>query len=111
MERSHDPHTRRDAEKLRFHRAIAERLRKDPEAALAIARRNLARWQATMGPMPYYKEWEEILETRSVSDLIDMITGDDEQGQRLRQSTPFVGVVTAEERDDLPGFGEGRRTR
>jgi hypothetical protein len=56
--------------------------------------------------MPYYEEWEEILDTRSVPELIATITSDDEEGQRLRQSASFVGILTGEERDQFRGSRE-----
>lgn len=105
MQRHDDPHSRRDAEKLAFHRRIAERLQEEPERVLRIARENVARWQASGGPQPYYEEWDELLRTKSVSELIALVTAENEEGQRLRQATPFTGVLSTEERDAIFGAG------
>jgi hypothetical protein len=93
-------HGLRDLEKLLFHHLIADRLAQDPQRVLGIARANLDRWTSNEpDTKPYYGEWRDLLASRSVTELIALITADDEEGRRLRQSTPFVGVVTPEERE------------
>jgi hypothetical protein len=86
-------HERRDLEKLRLHRVIAEYLRDDPEGVLSVARENLRRWQELAGPTPYYEEWERLLSNLGTEELVDLITSESEEATRLRQSTPFAGVV------------------
>jgi hypothetical protein len=85
---------------LDYHRMVAKRLRTDPETVLRDARENLQRW------MPIHKgtgselallEWQELLDTKTVPELIAIITEDSEEGQRLRSSTPFAGYLTDEE--------------
>lgn len=96
-----DAHARRDDEKLRLHHAVARLLLRDPERVLAIARDNLRRWRLDDADAPYYEEWDEILRTRGVHELAEFIVADSEDARRLRQSTPFVGVVPREERDAI----------
>lgn len=103
-----DAHARRDDEKLRLHRAVARRLLLDPERVLAIARDNLRRWRLDHAAAPYYEEWDEILRTRSVHELAEILVADSEDARRLRQNTPFVGVIPREERDAIFGGGEGQ---
>lgn len=93
-------HVRRDREKLHLHRAVVEHLRADPERVLRIARANLERWIARNGPQPYYVEWQEILESHSVEEIIRMLLADGERGQHLRQTAPFAGILTDAERDN-----------
>lgn len=93
-------HRRRDAEKLDLHRIIAKHLRGDPARVLAIARENLRRWQKA-GAQPYYEEWEQVLATCDVDEIIGLILADNETGRRLRQSTPFTGVVSETERGSV----------
>jgi hypothetical protein len=102
-ERPDGAHARRDEEKMRLHRAVAQQLLRDPEGVLAIARTNLRRWLEQDENTPYYEEWDDLLRTLSVQELADLIVADSEEARRLRQSTPFVGVISREERDKILG--------
>jgi hypothetical protein len=89
---------------LAYHREIARRLLAEPEAVLAKARGNLKRWMpvhAGTGTAQALEEWQRLLDTRSVSQLIAIITEDSDEGQRLRSSTPFVGILSDQERREL----------
>lgn len=94
-----------DSFALACHRAVAERLRVAPEPILKHARNNLARWSAQYESLPVamlsLEEWKKILEELSVESLVTLITEDSDEGQRRRQSTPFAGVLTPEERKEL----------
>jgi hypothetical protein len=87
---------------LACHRAVAERLRREPETIIKIARENLARWKASgvfdKGEVLSLSEWEKILNESNVEELIAIITEDSDEGQRLRQSTPFAGVLSEDGR-------------
>jgi hypothetical protein len=99
-----DSHQFIDLVNLHYHREIAERLRDAPDETLGIARNNLRRWlkvHAGTGTANALVDWQTIIETRTVQELISIITEDSDEGQRLRQSTPFVGVLTKQERQDL----------
>lgn len=92
-------HRLRDEEKLVLHEAIATRLAADPDRVLAIARANIARWlEHDANHKPYFQEWSAILDSRIVAEIIELITADTEEGRRLRQTAPFVGVVSQAER-------------
>jgi len=90
---------------LTYHRAVAARLRVAPEPVIEHARNNLARWGARYGSLSgatlTFREWEKLLEESTVEKLIALITEDSDEGQRRRQSTPFAGVLTPEERREL----------
>lgn len=95
-------HARRDAEKLRYHRVVAERMGMDPEGVIRLAEDNLRRWLRADGDAkPYYQEWQRLLQELSPRELIELITADTAEGRRLRQSSPFVGVLSRAERDAL----------
>lgn len=96
-----DAHARRDDEKLRLHHAVAQQLLRDPGRVLAIAKANLRRWCTSDADTPYYEEWGQILGTLGVRELADLIVSDSEDARRLRQSTPFVGVVPRGKRDAI----------
>lgn len=91
---------------LLYHRAVAERLREQPDKVVDHARQNLQRWMAEDGrggggERPTLEEWQDILDSSPVARLIKIITGESDEGQRLRSSSPFVGVLTPEERLEI----------
>ena len=87
-----------EARSLAMHCVIAQRIAADP-ALLDVARRNLAAWRSRYGNSPprALEEWREILE-RPWPDIAALITDPGESATRLRQSSPFAGVLTAAER-------------
>lgn len=101
---------------LAYHRAVAVRLRRDPGAALGVARRNLTRWLSDgafygTGIAPL-REWESLLDGSNVERLIEVITAETEEGQRLRSSSPFAGAIPEEKRLEIIAacVGPGGRT-
>lgn len=99
---------------LAYHRAVAERLRAEPEAVLERARRNLHRWAEgdAFGPgeLASLEEWRLILGEADVDRLIEIITDTSDEGQRLRSSSPFVGALSPEERLEILAACEQRAT-
>ena len=90
-----------DARSLAMHCRIAQKISRDPEL-LDKARGNLERWVAnTKGPKPrYLREWEKILQ-RPWPAIAELITSMSEEATRLRSSSPFAGVLTKAERDQV----------
>ena len=78
---------------------VAERLRQQP-AVLAFARDNLARWSRQNAGAPSllrcYAEWQEIL-SRPVEEICQLLCSESEDAQRLRQNSPFAGVLSPAE--------------
>jgi hypothetical protein len=99
---------------LAYHRAVAERLRAEPEAVLERARRNLNRWTEgdAFGPgeRTSLEEWRGILGEADVGRLIEIMTDTSDEGQRLRSSSPFVGTLSPEERLEILAACEQRAT-
>jgi len=81
-----------------MHTVIAQKIERDPKL-LRIPRRNLRRWGARSGdPAPaWIKEWREIL-SKPWPTVAALITELSEEATRLRQSSPFAGVLTSFER-------------
>lgn len=89
---------------LAYHRVIAARLVASPEEVIGLARENLNRWiQVHEGTGTVYalKEWQALLNTKTIPELVAIITQDSDEGQRLRQSTPFAGVLSDQERKEI----------
>ena len=87
-----------DERSLAFDRLIASKLRKEP-ALVEKARGNIARWLETCaaGAKSDLLEWQRIL-TGSLDDLLSLLVATDERAMRLRQSSPFCGILTEDER-------------
>jgi len=80
-------------------RLIAARLRRD-RRALRIARQNLRRWMARDGRKvrPVFHEWHGILVRLNAREIAAFLESDTPMARRLRQSSPFAGVLTEAER-------------
>jgi hypothetical protein len=99
-----DSHQFLDRLALAYHRVIAERLLASPEAVLSVARDNLRRWikrHAGTGTVQALEEWQRLIETRPARELAAILTEDSDEGQRLRQSSPFAGVLSEHERKEV----------
>jgi len=87
-----------DERSVAFDRLIAAKVRADP-ALLAKARANLSRWRQTCDDRsaPDFLEWQRLLDG-SPSELLATLESTDEDATRLRQSSPFCGILTPAER-------------
>ena len=85
---------------LALDRAVVERLRANP-ALLEQARGNLRRWLARNGAAPglrrCYEEWLEILDRQPFEKILELLHAEDEEARRLRQNSPFVGILSPAE--------------
>ena len=86
---------------LLYHRAIVERIRRQP-SLLHIAQDNLRRWMAAepeAAPSQARREWQLILDSNNLPEIIRLMIDPSEEGHRRRQSTPFAGYLSQEERN------------
>ncbi|MGI8547281.1 MAG: gamma-glutamylcyclotransferase family protein [Gemmatimonadaceae bacterium] len=88
-----------DERSIALHAVIAEHLRRDP-SLLQRAFATLDRWgQApSKGMMRVYGEWRHLLTTLPFEDLLAFLVSPDQEPTRLRQSSPFAGILTDGER-------------
>ena len=89
-----------DACDLAMGQRIAQKIREKP-GLMEIARGNLKRWKKLKVNRPWpraLKEWEQILAKDSPDRILDILTQDNDEEQRLRQSDPFIGILTERER-------------
>jgi len=87
-----------DARSLAMHALIAQKIERD-RSLLSIPRNNLARWKkrwADEAPS-WLDEWLRILR-QPWPVVASLITELSENATRLRQSSPFAGVLTTSER-------------
>jgi hypothetical protein len=92
-------HELTDEISLAMARRVAERLSRQPEL-LQVARENLDRWAKRNADAPgllrCYAEWRGILE-RPLEEICRVLNSDTEEARRLRQNSPFAGVLSPRE--------------
>jgi hypothetical protein len=96
--RVYSAHRQIEARSLALHAAIVRKIERDPRL-LEVASRNLERWGARSSDelSVCLTEWRELLQ-RPWLELAAILTEPSEDGARLRQSSPFAGVLTDAER-------------
>lgn len=87
-----------EARSLAMHAVVAQKIERDPKL-LDIPRNNLKRWRARWEKEApaWYDRWCAIME-RPWPEIAAVITEPSEESARLRQSSPFAGVLSVEER-------------
>jgi hypothetical protein len=90
---------------LALHQLVAVRLRSNP-LLIEKAKANLQNWLETTPNITAWLEWKTILETKSLEVILEILTTETDEGQRLRSSSPFVGLVTAQERTAIIEYCE-----
>ena len=90
-------HIRIDERSLAMDKVIARKIKKDP-SLLCIAKENLENWRKQYEELPgWWKEWERILSWK-LDRILTFLVSKSDRARRLRQSSPFVGILTNEER-------------
>ena len=66
---------------------------------LGRARENLRRWAEMNGTLPpALEEWRVILDTWTHDEILRLLCDPGDEAARLRQSSPFGGILTEPER-------------
>ncbi|MBE7500500.1 MAG: hypothetical protein HS113_09390 [Verrucomicrobiales bacterium] len=93
------PHAHLDRLNLEMDRRVAAKIRQDP-SLVSIARANLQRWMERDEGFvhPVHGEWLDILRFLEPGELADFIESDTPKADRLRQSSPFTGILSEAER-------------
>jgi len=97
MNRNHLIHETRS---LRMHGLIAEACLRDPKTVIHFARENLSRWRMSNVDCDDFAVWETIL-SGSQAGILHTLTSTDETSVRLRKSSPFAGMISAEDRNNI----------
>lgn len=96
-----------DERSLALHTAVAAKLEARPEL-LDIARENLRRWLSAR-PVEALQEWREVLDRAPLSDVVGLLRSASADAARMRQSSPFAGVLSPDERRSILKAYESRR--
>lgn len=92
-----DPHELAQARSLALHRAVLERIERDPTLLDGVRARLIAWRSDETKPRRYVAAWKELLDG-PLEGLREALTSDDENARALRQATPFAGIVEPRER-------------
>jgi hypothetical protein len=93
-------HQKIDERSLALAQAVAERIDRDPQReGLLLARENCARWLQKEAS-PAILEWQRLL-GQDWESVRKVLLDEGQLGQRLRQSTPFCGILTPRERWEI----------
>lgn len=90
---------------LALHQLTAVRLRANP-SLVEKAKSNLQAWLEKNPNVSAWLEWKTILETNSLETVLKKMLAETDEGQRLRSSSPFVGLVTPQERNFIIEYCE-----
>jgi hypothetical protein len=99
-------HLRIEERSIALHKAVVEKIRRDPRL-LHIPSANLQRLEAAFSSQgarimpPWLREWKEILENPDREEIFSFLISRDERACRLRQSSPFSGILTPRERWEI----------
>lgn len=106
-------HADLDARARAIAAAIADKIARHPSLVeTARARIALRLPAASPGERKELEEWDRILRSTSTARLRQLLVDPGERATRLRQSLPFVDILTDEERDDaLDAMSEKARGR
>lgn len=92
-----EAHRLAEERSIAYHTAIAERLLREPEI-LEPARRRVQAWLTPEERAPFYaRKWDEIL-AQDLSSIAAFLVERSELANELRQSTPFAGALSPQER-------------
>jgi len=95
-----NPHNRNERFSLLLHRELARTIETDA-SVLARGRRNIVRWQATHGrSVQAWDEWLTLLDAGADA-VVSAMLDEGEVGTRLRQSSPFAGIIPNRRRWEL----------
>jgi hypothetical protein len=92
-------HARLDARSLAYHQVIADKILEQPDL-IEHAKANLVRWREQGNEGHWMTEWAEIL-TCPFQDVVNFLRDPGERATRLRQSSPFTGILTEQERNEI----------
>jgi hypothetical protein len=95
-------HIRIEERSIALHFAVADRIRKNHKL-MREAEQNLQRYlqqSFSEGKTPTRSllEWQELLENKSLEEFLEFIVSDSERARRMRQSSPFAGIISPQER-------------
>jgi hypothetical protein len=103
-----------DERALEMDQVIARELRADPSKLERVVRwieRFLADPEYSVHSKDALTEWLDLIRTRGLPGVLAALEDRSEEGQRLRQSSPFAVIMPQDERQRILARYEARRPR
>lgn len=94
-----------DRRSLELNRLVVKKIRQQPELMDFVRKKldlTLSEPRLSESCKDALREWQTILALKSFEEILGILVEDSHEGQRLRQSTPFTGILSQQER--LEGF-------
>ncbi|WP_281640608.1 helix-turn-helix domain-containing protein [Aurantimicrobium minutum] len=94
---------REDRVALELHRAVAAKLVMNPEAVLSVVPENIRSMRSRVqgnASQAVLDRWESLVRSRQIGALVDQMLSTDSVAVSMRQSSPFMGVLTSQEREE-----------
>jgi len=90
-----------EARSLAMHVLIAEKIAADPSLLNKVTN-TISRWKTFIDPasIPYLDAWQKIID-QGLDAALSAATDPSEFGAQMRQSTPFVSILSQEERAEF----------
>lgn len=85
---------------MELHRALADKLKKDPKRSLEVVPANIGRLRNRLSSplgQEWVDRWVELVDS-PIDVLIAGMLADTPEGRELRQNSPFAGALTQDER-------------
>lgn len=92
---------REDRVTLELHRAVAHKLIADPAPVLLRAAANIDTLRSRVRgneAQLWVDEWESLIADRAIGAIVDISLGTDPWSINMRQTSPFAGILTEQER-------------
>jgi len=93
-----------DRRSLELNQLIVAKIRRHPELMDLVSQnldRTLSDPVLSESCKTALREWRRILSLKSFDEILGILVEDSDEGQRLRQSTPFTGILNQRERLDV----------
>jgi hypothetical protein len=93
-----------DRRSLEMHRLVAGKLRENPSLLVNVKerlRKNMRSNKYSRAVTDALAEWLDILENRPADEILQLLIDPGEEATRLRQSSPFAGVLSDSERKSV----------
>jgi len=93
-----------DRRNLDLNRLVAKKIRRQPELMDLVRDkldRTLGEFRLSESCKNALREWETIFSLKSFNEILEILVEDSEEGNRLRQSTPFTGILSQQERGEV----------
>jgi hypothetical protein len=103
-----------DERSLELHSVVARELRTDPgklDLVVAWIEKFLADPEYSIHSKDALTEWLDLIRARGLPGVLEALTDRSEEGQRMRQSSPFAVIMPQDERARIFAKHEARRTR